>query len=77
MGFNLSLPYIVKGKFLLLVRWNFGPNLLSGSVILLKSLFDKLLSPINFIGYGVFIKIPSISLPSVPEFCASIVRFFL
>ena len=50
---------------------------LSGFAILLKSLFDKLLSPIILIGKGVSIKIPEINLPSVPEFPAFIVIFFL
>ena len=35
---------MVKGKFLLFFNLNLAPNLLSGSEILLKSLFDKLLS---------------------------------
>ena len=39
-----------------------------GSAILLKSLFDKLLSPINLIGKELFIRKPRISRPSVPEF---------
>ena len=56
---------------------NFAPSLDSGSAILLKSLFDKLLSPINFIGNGELTNKPSISLPKVPEFLASIIIFFL
>ena len=43
-------PKIVNGKFLFWNNLNFAPNLLSGSEILLKSLLDKLLSPIIFIG---------------------------
>ena len=58
MFFNLKIP----------------PNLLRGSDILLKSLVDKLLSPIRFIGFEVLIKNPSINLPSVPEFSALSVR---
>ena len=61
MFFNLKIP----------------PNLLRGSDILLKSLVDKLLSPIRFIGFVVLIKNPSINLPKVPEFSALRVRFFL
>ena len=68
---------MIKGKLHLLLSLNEAPNLLSGSAILLKSLFDKLLSPIIFIGKGVSIKIPVINLPSVPEFFAFITRFFL
>ena len=66
-----------SGKFLFLLKLNFAPNLLKGSEILLKSLLDKLLSPIILILYGVFIKSPANNLPKVPEFCAFIVRFFL
>ena len=74
--FNFCEPKIVKGKLLLLFNLNWAPNLLSGWVTLLKSLFDKLLSPIIFIGYLVLISRPRISLPKVPEFLASIVIFF-
>ena len=62
--------------FYFFLNLNFAPNLDRGSEILKKSLFDKLLSPINFIGYGVFIKKPRINLPNVPEFSAFSIRFF-
>ena len=76
-GFNLDDPWIISGKFFLLFNLNFAPNLLNGSEILLKSLFDKLLSPINLIGFVEFINNPSISLPKVPELFALIVRLLL
>ena len=50
-----------------------APNLVNGSTILLKSLFDKLLSPINLIGLVLLTNRPKINLPSVPEFFALIV----
>ena len=56
---------------------NLAPNLLNGVEILLKSLLDRLLSPTSFISFGVLINKPNINLPSVPEFFAFIVRFFL
>ena len=56
---------------------NFAPNFDNGSVTLLKSLFDKLLSPMSLIGKGVLTSKPRISLLSVPEFSAFIFRFFL
>ena len=77
IGLSFFAPNIVKGKFLLFFKLNFAPNFVKGSAILLKSLFDKLLSPINFIGFEEFINKPSISLPRVPEFSAFSVRFFL
>ena len=77
IDFKFDDPLIVKGKFLPLVKLSLTPNLLKGSDILLKSLFDRLLSPISLIGSGVLISNPKISLPSVPEFCAFKVIFFL
>ena len=56
---------------------NLTPNFFKGMVTLEKSLLDKLLSPIIFIFCGDLISKPSISLPSVPEFLASIIKFFL
>ena len=50
IGFKLDEPKIVRGRFLLFFKLNFTPNLLSGSETLLKSLLDRLLSPINLIG---------------------------
>src|SRR6056300_1117183 len=75
--FKFVLPFIIRGKYFSFFRLKFAPNLLNGSVILLKSLLDKLLSPINFIGYFVSIRNPNISLPKVPEFSAFRVKFFL
>jgi len=43
-------PKIIKGRFLLFLSLKSAPNMLSGSEILLKSLFDKLLSPTTLIG---------------------------
>ena len=77
MGLRFEDPITLRGKFLSFFNLNLAPNLLKGSAILLKSLFYKLLSPINFIGCVVLIKKPKISLPSVPEFLASIIIFFL
>ena len=53
---------------LLLLSLNSAQNLLKGSATLLKSLFDKLLSPIKFIGSGEFTNKPSISLPKYQNF---------
>ena len=68
IGFSLDDPQIFKGKKLFFLNLNMAPNLLKGSDTLLKSLFDKLLSPIKFIGSGEFTNSPRISLPRVPEF---------
>ena len=40
----------MRGKYFLFFKLNEAPNLLNGSATLLKSLLDKLLSPVNFIG---------------------------
>ena len=77
IGFRFWFPIKLKGKFLFFVRLNLTPNLLIGSEILLKSRFDKLLSPIIFILFFVFAKRPIINLPNVPEFLESITIFFL
>ena len=76
MGLVLLVPINLKGKFFLFFNSYFPPNSLKGSVILLKSLLDKLLSPINFIGQLASINMPSINLPKVPEFSAFITVFF-
>ena len=68
---------MVNGKLLFLLSLNFAPNLLNGSAILLKSLFERLLSPISLIDSGELIKSPKINLPRVPEFLAFIFKFFL
>ena len=70
-------PFTISGKPLFLFVMNEAPNFDNGSVTLLKSLMDKLLSPTNLIGLGEFIISPSNNLPSVPEFLASKVRLFL
>ena len=54
-----------------------APKSFNGFVTLEKSLFDKLLSPINLIFLSVLISRESISLPSVPEFPALITVLFL
>ena len=77
IDFKFDDPLIVKGKFLPLVKLSLTPNLLKGSDILLKSLFERLLSPTNLIVYGEFINKPKINLPNVPEFFASKTKFFL
>ena len=77
MGFILLEPIISSGKVLLFFSLNATPNLLSGCAILLKSLLDKLLSPINLIVLFDLTKSPRISLPSVPEFLALICKLFL
>ena len=74
---GLFVPKIVSGRFLFFFKVNSAPNLLKGFEILVKSLFERLVSPINLIGFGVLIKKPKINLPKVPEFFASIQIFFL
>ena len=59
-------PLITNGKFLFLFNLKIAPNLLSGEDTLLKSLLERLLSPINFIGYLVLINKPSIVLLDEP-----------
>ncbi len=54
-----------------------APKSLKGFITLEKSLFDKLLSPINLIFLLVLMRRESISLPSVPEFPALITTLFL
>ena len=54
-----------------------APKSFKGFTTLEKSLFDKLLSPINLIFLSVLMSRESISLPSVPEFPALITVFFL
>tara|TARA_B100002051_G_C16516286_1_gene525408 strand:+ start:258 stop:467 length:210 start_codon:yes stop_codon:yes gene_type:complete len=55
----------------------FAPKFFRGSVILEKSLFDKLLSPTNFIFFSHLTKRLKINLPRVPEFPAFIIVLFL
>ena len=47
IGFKFLDPIMVNGRFLLLFNLKAAPNLLKGSDTLLKSLFDKLLSPLR------------------------------
>ncbi len=47
-----------------------APNFFNGSITLKKSLFDKLLSPTNFIVLFDAISNPNINLAQVPEFPA-------
>ena len=54
-----------------------APKSFNGFVTLEKSLFDKLLSPINLIFLSDLMSRESISLPSVPEFPALITVLFL
>ena len=54
----------------------FTPKSFKGFITLEKSLFDKLLSPINLTGNFVFTNRPRINLANVPEFPASIIVFF-
>ena len=56
---------------------NFAPNFFNGSITLLKSLFDKLESPLIVISFFEWTKRPKMSLPSVPEFPESKIIFFL
>ena len=53
-----------------------APKSFKGITTLEKSLFDKLLSPINLIFLSVLMSRESISLPSVPEFPALIIVLF-
>ena len=55
------------------VEMKLEPNFFKGSLILKKSLRDKLLSPTNFTLCVPLINNPKISLANVPEFPASIV----
>ena len=76
IGLKKSVPVISIGikSFLLFM---FTPKSFKGFITLEKSLFDKLLSPINLTGNFVFTKSPRINLANVPEFPASIIVFFL
>ena len=76
MGLINSFPWIVTGNEFFF-DFIFAPKSFRGLVTLEKSLFDKLLSPINLIFFLVLISRESISLPSVPEFPALIIVFFL
>ena len=54
-----------------------APKSFKGFTTREKSLFDKLLSPINLIFLSVLMSKESISLPRVPEFPALITVLFL
>ena len=76
MGLRNSVPIISTGKqffFELML----APKSCKGLITLEKSLFDKLLSPINLTVLLVLISRESISLPSVPELPALITVLFL
>ena len=77
IGFENSEPKILIGRLFLFVDLNLAPNFFNGSIILPKSLLDKLLSPEILISYGDLINKPSKSLAKVPEFPASIKISFL
>ena len=75
IGLKNFVPVISIGRelFLLLIP---TPKSFKGFITLEKSLFDKLLSPINFIVNLDFMSKPKINLAKVPEFPALIVIFF-
>ena len=68
---------IVIGNLLLEFEVILAPNLCKGIVILEKSLFDKLLSPISLTFFFEWTSNPKINLPNVPEFPAFRVKPFL
>jgi len=70
-------PCISSGKNFLFLSLNEAPNFSNGFVTLLKSLLERLLSPIILILFSVLINKPRIRRPKVPEFLALIVIFFL
>tara|TARA_B100000965_G_scaffold53234_1_gene39788 strand:+ start:172 stop:393 length:222 start_codon:yes stop_codon:yes gene_type:complete len=70
------VPWISTGKEFFF-EFILAPKSLNGFVILEKSLFDKLLSPISLIFLSVLISRERINLPSVPEFPALITVLFL
>ena len=76
MGLRKFVPVISIGNKLFLL-FIFTPNSLKGFITLEKSLFDKLLSPINFTLYFDFTNKPNINLANVPELPAFIVISFL
>ena len=63
----MFVPKTLIGNLPLFVI-NFAPNFFKGSVILEKSLLERLLSPVILILILEWTKRPSISLPNVPEF---------
>ena len=66
IGFGEFVPFIIIGslpEFDLIV----APNFFKGFITLLKSLFERLLSPFKTILFFECIKKPNKSLPSVPE----------
>ena len=68
---------LVKGNLFEFLEGNLAPNFFNGKTTLPKSLFDRLLSPINLIFLSECISSPRIKRPSVPEFPTSSVKFFL
>ena len=66
-----------SGKEYFFIKKKVTPNLFKGSITLLKSLLERLLSPINLILYGDLINKPAIKLAKVPELPAFSFKFFL
>jgi hypothetical protein len=77
MGLGFFKPLIIIGNLLFSLSDKSAPNLFKGSAILLKSLLDKLSSPIILILWVELINKPGRSLARVPEFFALIIIFFL
>mgnify|MGYP004308296635 FL=1 len=74
IGFGFAVPIIVMGSFPELVR-KFAPNFFKGIMTLVKSLFERLLSPIILVLNFVCVRSPNINLPKVPEFPAFKITF--
>ncbi len=74
IGLKKLVPSILIGSKLLLLLI-FTPKSLRGLITLEKSLFERLLSPINFTVNFDFTSSPMISLAKVPELPALIVVF--
>ena len=70
------MPLILIGN-LLFFELIFWPNFLIGKITLVKSLFDKLLSPFKTTVFLEFISNPKINLASVPELPAFMIVLFL
>ena len=65
-GLKNSEPVILTGS-LPLFALNFAPNFFKGSVILEKSLLERLLSPTKVTVFLKFTNNPNINLANVPE----------
>ena len=75
IGLRNSDPTIVNGRPLFFDIKS-APNNFKGFVTLVKSLFERLLSPFIVIWFFEFISRPKINLARVPEFPASRTIFF-